>query len=1056
MVRTEDGRRRRGRFGVALVLLILSFPIGATVMHPSGAQAAGAGAEDGTVKGTVFYDRNNNAYYEPTTFPGGGPDSGLEGIVVRAFDSDGTLVGQTTSAANGTYTLDVTGARTRALRIEFSFEATGALAGFTESLANEFGNAFAGQSFGAVRFVTMPSLPGAVMAVDYGLHRPSEYCRNNPNLVTCLQPSGAATGDGTLVFEANRLSPTPGSSNSSGVVTDLATIGAVFGIGIDPMPHRLRSRYRPGNAFMGSYVKRHSEYGSAGATNTIYHVTVPWNGPGVAREFVTLPGELPAHDATPAPNFGDVAYTGDFGVFAKVGRVGLGDVDVMDDGTTILAVDMDENAPKLYFIPILEGDDGVLSPGAAASVAIPAPGTFGGVPCVGTWHPMGIGTRGDRILVGGVCGAETTVSPAAPNGPHPTQSAAFVVEYTGARDGTGSFATIFATGLGYERGCVVLESGCNHATSTVGQLFSADWGAWNEYPTYRSDGAVANPQAMLANIEITDRGDLILGFRDRSTDQLKTGSAAWSDAYLPGSTYPKPPLSDAADAKNVVYNFAAGDMLRVCNSGGTLSLEAGGTCSGGLRGSEYLDFSGSREYYYDNYAHAQDGAYHAETINGSTATVPGYDGVWVTAYDITNIDQQGVLSFGSCDDRVAAGNCWPTNSTAGYGTRIGGMPFTSSFKKGNGLADLELLCDEVPVGVRSSLWRDLDGDGIRDAGEPAIAGVTVNLYDQNGTLVGSTVTDANGVFVFTSFLGIFPHITQGLVANQEGYTIRLDNPADYLAGGPLHGLYLTQTGATTGSLSNDAITDSDVVLAAWTTGGVEALWPTVTLAALAPGEHDSSYGFGFVDVAPLVALSGVLWVDADRDGIRDAGEAPLAGVLITLYKADGVTPATLADGVTPATATTAADGSYFIDGLEPGDYRALFTLPEGYRFTTPTVGTDGTVDSDPVATADPLKGMTAVFSITARPAGDTVADTDPSTIAWFVNPTIDAGVILLVPGGSDDPSDDPALERTAGPPIPRSIPAGLGPSGYSPLLTSLVLLGSLALSGQLALRRRPR
>jgi hypothetical protein len=322
----------------------------------------------------------------------------------------------------------------------------------------------------------------------------------------------------------------------------------------------------------------------------------------------------------------------------------------------------------------------------------------------------------------------------------------------------------------------VLESGCNHATSTVGQLFSADWGAWNEYPTYRSDGAVANPQAMLANIEITDSGDLILGFRDRSTDQLKTGSAAWSDAYLTGSTYPKPPLSDAANAKNVVYNFAAGDMLRVCNSGGTLSLEAGGTCSGGLPGSEYEDFSGSLEYYYDNWPHdGIGGRYHAETINGSTATVPGYDGVWVTAYDITTIDQQGVLSFGSCDDRryiatspAGFGNCWPTNSTEGYGSRIGGIPFTSSFAKGNGLADLEVLCDEVPVGVRSSLWRDLDGDGIRDAGEPAIAGVTVNLYDQNGKLVGSTITDANGVFVFTSFLGIWPHIDQGLVKNQAG------------------------------------------------------------------------------------------------------------------------------------------------------------------------------------------------------------------------------------------------------------------------------------------------
>jgi hypothetical protein len=104
--------------------------------------------------------------------------------------------------------------------------------------------------------------------------------------------------------------------------------------------------------------------------------------------------------------------------------------------------------------------------------------------------------------------------------------------------------------------------------------------------------------------------------------------------------------------------------------------------------------------------------------------------------------------------------------------------------------------------------------------------------------------------------------------------------------------------------------------------------------------------------------------------------------------------------------------------------------------------------------------MTAVFSITARPAGDTVADTDVTTIAWFVNPTIDAGVILFVPSGADDPTDrssgDSALDRNAGPPIPGSIPAGLGPSGHDPLLTLPVLFGLLALAGRLALRHRAR
>jgi hypothetical protein len=988
---------RRSSLLVVSVILVATSVLTISVLPTAPVEAAGTGTINGTVKGTVFYDRNNNAYYEPAPGSGFVADSGLAGVTVRAFDADGSLVGEATSTADGTYTLAVTGARTNDLRIEFSFDATsGPLEGFTEAIANDFAFGFQGQSFGAVRFVKV----GAT-AVDYGMHRPSEFCRNNPSLVTCLQPDGAATGNGTVLLDGGRLFPTGSAEQSSDFRTTLVTLGAVFGIGVDPAPHRLRSATRSGSAFMGTFVKRHSEYGSAGATNTIYQVTIPRIGAGTVTPFITLPGTLPAHDATSAPGL-DVPYTADTAIFSRVGRIGLGDVDVMDDGATLLAVDMDEAAPKLYFIPLEEAADGTLSPGAPAVIAIPSPATldpFPGVSCVGTWHPMGIGTRGDRILVGGVCGAETTVSPSAPNGPHPTQSAAFVLEYTGARDGTdgdtgsGTFTTIFALDLGYERGCVY-NVGCDHSTSEVGDLYTADWGAWNEYPRYNSaDYSGSNPQAMLANIEITDSADLILGFRDRFADQVQTGSAAWSDAYLDGSSYTAP----AFTYPKVTYNFAAGDLVRVCGGGGTLTLEQDGTCAGGLAGSGYVDLSGTSEFYFDNYPHA--GAtftLHAETTNGSTATIPGYDGVWTTAYDIRSVDQQGVLIFGDCADRNGTGACFPSNSTTGSGSRIGGSFIPSSFAKGNGLADLEVLCDEAPVGFRSAIWRDLDGDGIRDVTEAGIAGVTVRLYDANGDVIATAITDVNGVFVFNSYRAMFSHIALGLTAGQEGLTIRLDNAADYALGGPLYGYYPTVTGSTTPSVfDDDTLVDSDVVLAGagYTIG--DATWPTLAIDPLAPGEHTSAFSFGMV---PRVAVEGGLWIDADGDGIREDGEEPLAGVIVTLYGTDGVTPVLRADG-TPATAVTAEDGSYLIDDLTPGDYRALFTLPEGYLFTTPAAGTDTSADSDPVATADPLQGMTGVFTIAFAATGDTVADTDPATRAAFVNPTISAGVVQVVAMG---------------------------------------------------------
>jgi hypothetical protein len=187
--------------------------------------------------------------------------------------------------------------------------------------------------------------------------------------------------------------------------------------------------------------------------------------------FVTLPGTLPAHDPTGVPGqLSTIPYSGDTAIFERVGRIGLGDVDVTPDGRTLLAVDMDETAPKLWFVP-MHGIWGLSDNRCTQFRADPQANRIQWRPdCPGTWHPMGLGTRGDRILVGGVCGAENTVSPSTPQGANPTASTAFVLEYMGPRDGSGTFTTIFSMSLAYQRGCTLLEAGCSHATAAVGTI----------------------------------------------------------------------------------------------------------------------------------------------------------------------------------------------------------------------------------------------------------------------------------------------------------------------------------------------------------------------------------------------------------------------------------------------------------------------------------------------------------------------------------------------------------------------------------------------------------
>ena len=56
--------------------------------------------------------------------------------------------------------------------------------------------------------------------------------------------------------------------------------------------------------------------------------------------------------------------------------------------------------------------------------------------------------------------------------------------------------------------------------------------------------------------------------------------------------------------------------------------------------------------------------------------------------------------------------------------------------------------------IGNFVWHDMDSDGVQDAGEPGISGVTVRLYDAGGTsLLAETVTDAQGIYWFTGLEG---------------------------------------------------------------------------------------------------------------------------------------------------------------------------------------------------------------------------------------------------------------------------------------------------------------
>ncbi|WP_439624505.1 SdrD B-like domain-containing protein [Gemmata sp.] len=99
------------------------------------------------------------------------------------------------------------------------------------------------------------------------------------------------------------------------------------------------------------------------------------------------------------------------------------------------------------------------------------------------------------------------------------------------------------------------------------------------------------------------------------------------------------------------------------------------------------------------------------------------------------------------------------------------------------------------------------------------------------------------------------------------------------------------------------------------------------------------------------SLSGLVYVDSNNDGVRQASEPVIPGATVTLFNST--------TGAKVATTTTAANGTYAFTNLAPGTYRVTETQPAGYADGKDTVGSaGGTLVAPDTITAIPLTAGT--------------------------------------------------------------------------------------------------
>ena len=125
---------------------------------------------------------------------------------------------------------------------------------------------------------------------------------------------------------------------------------------------------------------------------------------------------------------------------------------------------------------------------------------------------------------------------------------------------------------------------------------------------------------------------------------------------------------------------------------------------------------------------------------------------------------------------------------------------------------------------------------------------------------------------------------------------------------------------------------------------------------------------------PAATVSGYVYVDVNKDGLRESGEPGLAGLTMTLSGVDYT-----GKSVTARSVVTQADGSYVFSGLPPGTYTVTeATSPTGY---TSWLKTSGNVT--PIANSQKVSDITGIVVA----AGKTARENDFGWIlAAPVNP----------------------------------------------------------------------
>ncbi|MBC1292447.1 SdrD B-like domain-containing protein, partial [Listeria booriae] len=239
--------------------------------------------------------------------------------------------------------------------------------------------------------------------------------------------------------------------------------------------------------------------------------------------------------------------------------------------------------------------------------------------------------------------------------------------------------------------------------------------------------------------------------------------------------------------------------------------------------------------------------------------------------------------------------------------------------------------------ISDVMFEDLNGNSVQDNNETTgVAGIKVELYNDQGTLVSTSTTGTDGRYTFSNVPDgtYYLHVDMSTLPSDEK-------------------LYTSQ--------------------------GINGADGNSSYFTIANGNTITGFHFGFYPQQG--AIQSFVYNDTNKNGQKDSNESGISGVHIALYNESGTKV---------ADATTDSSGAYSFKAVKPGKYYAKADIPANYKYQSSTYfGADGTTGYFTVASEQTLHNELNLGLSTLNNSAVSGTVTDAATGSGLANTRVE-------------------------------------------------------------------